>query len=81
MGFSGLVEEKVDLRSTSSLYFILLFFMRKAFWAYKKQSSFFVNDGKFLGWEDFFPRVNREIIVEFLDMLGFSVVILCFHKL
>ena len=61
MGFSGLIEEKVDLKSTSYLYFILLVFMRKTFWAYKEESSFFITDGKFLGWEDFFPRVNKEI--------------------
>ena len=48
----------MDLHPTFVLY--LINFLR-AFLAYKEHGLFQCKDGKFLGWEDFFPRVNKEI--------------------
>ena len=61
-----LIERKVDLGShffSLLYYFIIIFllYLKRAFLAYKEISLFLCNDGKFLGWEDFFPRVNKEI--------------------
>ena len=41
--------------------FYFLLFDEKAFGHIKRLASFFCKGGKFLGWEDFFPRVNKEI--------------------
>ena len=51
----------MDLRFTLFYYFFFIFIFYEPFMGYKEDGSFFVRDGKFLGWEDFFPRVNKEI--------------------
>ena len=58
--------------------FILLFFIRRAFLAYKEISLFLCKDGK-NGWEDFSPELNRKDHVGFFEhILGISVVVVCF---
>ena len=44
-------------------YFLLFlpFFFREPFGPIKEARLLHCKGGKFLGWEDFFPRVNKEI--------------------
>ena len=63
-------------------YFILFFFLKKnkRFLAYKEANLLHCKDGIF-GWEDFSPElIKKKYHVEFLDILGFFVVVRCFHK-
>ena len=64
----------------STLFIIIIYFWG-TFLAYKEHSSFIVKDGSFWAGRIFSPELIKKFIVEFLDMLGFSVVILCFHEL
>ena len=61
--------------------FIILFllFIFGLFWAYKEHTSFKVEDGKFLGWEDFSLQVNKvkNMMGLFWNILGISIIVLC----
>ena len=52
--------------------FIILFllFIFGLFWAYKEHTSFKVEDGKFLGWEDFSPELIKKFIIEIFGHVG-----------
>ena len=39
--------------------------------AYKEHASFFVIEGKFLGWEDFSPKLIKKFIVELFGHVGY----------
>ena len=67
----------------SIYYFISFLFLlwREPFGPIKRLVSFFVKMESFGAGRIFSPELIKKFIVEFLDMLGFSVVILCFHKL
>ena len=57
-------------------YFIISFlfflcFLGSLLWPIKEARLLHCNDGKFLGWEDFFPRVNKEIHCGVFGHVGF----------
>ena len=58
-----------------------MFLDEKGFLPIKEARLLHCKDGMFLGWEDFSPELIKKIMWSFLDMLGFFVVILCFHEL
>ena len=55
----------------SPLFYFLLFFAFTLFGPIKSKAFFCIEDGKFLGWEDFFPRVNKEIHCGVFGHVGF----------
>ena len=61
----------MDLIFTLIFIIFLFFVFLEPFLAYKEMSLFECKDGKFLGWEDFFPRVIKKFIVEIFGHVGF----------
>ena len=79
-------EEKVDLPFSLFPFILWIFcyflflFEENGFLPIKRPALYFVRM-EILGLGGFLPKVNKENHVEFLDMLGFSVIVLCFHEL
>ena len=63
------------------LFMIFLFEKEKGFLSIKRPTFSVVMMESFWAGRIFSLELIKKLIVEFLDMLGFSVVILCFHKL